>query len=96
MMRKDYSIVIDNICRINNIDKSEILDMLKKRENKYLLLLMLRKYNMFDKDIIKKLLQVETNRGINYNLRKAEEKFFINREFREKYIEIDKNIEKII
>lgn len=95
-MRKDYSIVIDNICKINNMNEKDILDMLKNRENKYLLLLMLRKYNMFDKEIIKGLLQLESTKGINYNLRKAEEKFFINRNFREKYLEIDRNIEKII
>lgn len=78
------------------MNEKDILDMLKNRENKYLLLLMLRKYNMFDKEIIKGLLQLESTKGINYNLRKAEEKFFINRNFREKYLEIDRNIEKII
>lgn len=95
-MKNNYIKIIESICNVNNINQKDIIELLRKKDNKYLLLLMLKKYGCFNREEIKNLLQIETSRSVNYNLRKAEEKFFINRDFREKYIQIEKNIEKII
>jgi hypothetical protein len=38
----------------------------------------------------------KSSKSIKYNLKKAEEKFFINREFREAYFEMEEMIKKII
>lgn len=95
-MKDNYIKIIESICRINNIKQKDMIELLRKKDNKYLLLLMLKKYGCFNREEIKNLLQIETSRSFNYNLRKAEEKFFINRDFRDKYMQIEKNIEKII
>lgn len=95
-MKNNYIKIIESICNVNNINQKDIIELLRKKDNKYLLLLMLKKYGCFNREEIKNLLQIETSSSVNYNLRKAEEKFFINRDFREKYIQIEKNIEKII
>lgn len=92
----NYIRIIKCICEYNEVAMDEFIDILKEKENKYLLILTLKKYKCFDKKKVKQLLNLHSDRSINYNMKKAEEKFLVNREFREKYFELEKSIEKII
>ncbi len=40
--------------------------------------------------------KISSKRSIRYNVKKAEEKFFINRSFREKYLELEEIAKQII
>ena len=42
----------------------------------------MRKFNCLDKEIIKEQLKLKSDRTINNNIAKAEEKLLMNREFR--------------
>lgn len=93
-----------------NYDKTEIvIDILRKRcieyghkdifeikENKYLLLLLLNNFRVINDNSVKGILKWRSNRTLKNNLEKAEETLFINKEFRDKYLEIEECIyEKI-
>ena len=67
--------------------------IMKRRECKYLLLLLMRK---LDKEIIKEQLKLKSDRTINNNIAKAEEKLLMNREFRDDFFCLEERIEKKI
>ena len=70
--------------------------IMKRRESKYLLLLLMRKFNCLDKEIIKEQLKLKSDRTINNNIAKAEEKLLMNREFRDDFFCLEERIEKKI
>jgi hypothetical protein len=89
-----YEKIIEIICEYKNIDRKDIFKILKDRECKYLLLLLLKKYNCIDVEMINDYFPNYSKKSLNYGFKKAEEKFFINREFRERYFEIEDDIGK--
>ncbi|SKA81380.1 hypothetical protein SAMN05428976_104184 [Clostridium sp. USBA 49] len=91
-----YIKIIETICEIKGISKNDIPKILKDRECKYLLFLLLKKYKCADIEMLNKDFLIESQKSINYNYKKAEEKFFINKEFRDMYFEIDNIINKSI
>jgi hypothetical protein len=91
-----YEKIIDFICKYKKIDKAELFRILKDKECKYLLLLLLEKYKCADVNRITNDFSVSSSKSIKYNIKKAEEKFFVNRNFRELYFEMEDMIEKII
>lgn len=91
-----YDTIIEIICNYKGINKEQLSEILRDRECKYLLFLLLEKYKCADVDNISKDLNISTKKSIRYNVKKAEEKFFINKDFREKYFELEKIAKKII
>ena len=89
-------IVIEVMCRHFNIEKAELNDILKKKENRYLFFLLLKNYKCLDKEVLKEVLERISNRSISYNLNKGEEKLLVNKEFREAYIRFEEMIDEII
>ena len=69
---------------------------MKRRECKYLLLLLMRKFNCLDKGIIQEQLKLKSDRTINNNIEKAEEKLLMNKEFRDDFFYLEEKIEKNI
>ena len=96
MIEDKYDKIITFICAYKNISKEELFRILKDRECKYLLLLLLEKYRCADMTRLSHDLSVNSPKSIKYSIKKAEEKFFINRDFRELYFELEEMIEKII
>lgn len=90
------AIVINVLCTHLGIDASELNKKLKKRENKYMLLLLLKNYKCLDKDKVKEMLEIISDKSINYNINKAQEKILVNKEFREMYFKIEEGLNKII
>ena len=90
-----YVKILNNICNYYGINEDEFIELLKNRENKYILLLILKNNHCLEVDKIKEIFKLKMCKDINNSLRLAEEKLLVNRFFREKYFELENNIEKI-
>lgn len=91
-----YEIIISELCRYKSINNDELIQILKNEDSRYLLFLLLKKHNCIDYEILRKIFSNLKRNSIRCNLEKAEEKFFINKNFREEYFEIEEFIKKII
>ncbi len=89
-----YIKILKNICDYYGIDEEKFVELLKDRDNKYILLLVLKNNRCLETDKVKEIFNLKTSRSINNNLKLAEEKLLINKYFREKYFELENNIEK--
>ena len=89
-------IVMNVLAAYFGIELKEMSEKLKKRENRYIFLLLLKNYRCLQKDRIKEILSIVNDKSFRYNMDKAEEKFLINKEFREIYFKIQEDINKII
>lgn len=90
------TIVSNVLCAHLGVDSKDLNKTLKKKENKYLYLLLLKNYKCLDKDKLRDILEIITEKSIKNNINKAEEKFLVNKNFRETYVEIEKGLNKII
>lgn len=86
-------IVINILCNYLEKDFDSIISV---KDNKYLLLLLLKNYKCLNREKIKVMFNIGSDNSINYNIKKAEEKLLINKEFRESYFEIEKYLEEVI
>lgn len=89
-----YLKILNNICNYYGIDEEKFIELLKNRDNKYILLLVLKNNHCLETDKIKEIFNLKTSKSINSNLRLAEEKLLVNKIFREKYFELEDNIDK--
>jgi phage antirepressor YoqD-like protein len=89
-----YVKILNNICSYYGISEERFIEFLKNRDNKYILLLILKNNHCLEMDQVKEIFKLKTSKSINSNLRLAEEKLLINKIFREKYFELEDNIEK--
>lgn len=89
-----YVKILNSICNYYGINEEKFIEMLKNKENKYILLLILKNNHCLEVDKIKDIFNLKTSKSISISLRLAEEKLLINRLFREKYFELENNIEK--
>lgn len=94
MSERYYTIInlITTSYEFNN--NKEKIELFKDREYRYLLLLLVKKYNCYNEEEIKNILNVKTKRSVLNNVKKAEERLLINREFREKYFEMEERLLK--
>lgn len=90
------TIVMNVLAAYLGIEVREMKEKLKKKENKYIFLLLLKNYKCLQKDKVKEVLEIISDKSIKYNVDKAEEKFLVNKEFREMYFEIEEGLNKII
>ena len=89
-----YAKILNNICNYYGVNEDKFIELLKNRDNKYILLLILKNNHCLEIDEIKDIFKVKTSKSISSSLRLAEEKLLVNRYFREKYFELENNIEK--
>ncbi|MFU0824888.1 ribose-5-phosphate isomerase [Clostridium sp.] len=94
-MMENYEKVIEIICSMKGINRDELFKILQDKELKYLFFLLLKKYKCDDMNKINEDFSIDSRRIVNYNVKKAQEKFFINREFREAYFQAEKRIEEL-
>lgn len=95
-MMDNYEKIIEIICSMKGIDKKDLFKILEDKELKCLLFLLLKEHKCDDIDKISKDFPKTNKRIINYNIKKAKEKFFINRGFRETYFMIEKKLQEKI
>ncbi|AGF54396.1 stalled ribosome rescue protein Dom34 [Clostridium saccharoperbutylacetonicum] len=89
-----YVKILNNVCNYYGISEEKFIEFLKNKDNKYILLLILKNNNCLDAEKIKEVFKLKTSKSINKNLRLAEEKFLVNRLFREEYFQLENSIEK--
>lgn len=91
-----YEKIIEVLCDFKGISKEKLIFLLSDRNYKYLLFLFLKNYKCMQFDDLKRDFSIESKKSISYNCKKAKEKFFINKDFREMYFEVEEIINKII
>jgi hypothetical protein len=85
----DYEKIMEAICEVKGIKTYELLKVLKDRECKYILFLLLKKYRCGNVESACNDFLISNKRAVSYGSKKAEERFFINKEFRDMYFEIE-------
>lgn len=91
-----YIKILKTICSYYGIEEKDFIELIKNRDNKYILLLILKNNNCLDKENVKEILRLKNSKSINNSLRLAEEKLLMNRIFRERYFELENNIDKMM
>lgn len=94
MIKRRYERIIELMCEYKGINKRDLYKLLKDKNCKYMLFLILKKYGG-GYEYIKNDIPECNKRIINYNCKRAEKMFLINKEFRDMYFEIEDEIEKI-
>lgn len=89
-----YIKILSVICNNYNISEEDFLLLLKEKESKYMILLLMKKYRCINEEELTQVLRLASKRVLKYNIKKAEEKLLINRDFRERYFEIEADLLK--
>lgn len=89
-----YENIISAICKVKGITKEELYKILKDKDCKYLMFLLLNKNKCLNIDFINRDFSINSKRIVNNNIRKAQEKLLINKEFREIYFGLQDELDK--
>lgn len=92
MIMSKYKNIVDMVCQYYHVGEEELL---KKKENLYLIILLMKNLKCMNNDITK-ILEYTGRKNIKYNIKKAEEKILINKYFREEYFLLEENIKEKI
>ena len=60
-----YVKILNNICNYYGINEDEFIELLKNRDNKYILLLLLKNNHCLEIDEIKEIFKLKTVKSIN-------------------------------
>lgn len=96
-MRKEenYERIINILCKYKGIDREELYSILKDSECRYVLFLLLKKYDCVDVEMLNKDFSMNSMRRINYNVKKAEEKLLLNKRIRDIYFEAENILDNV-
>ncbi|GAA0785150.1 hypothetical protein [Hathewaya limosa] len=89
---RKYENIINILCKAKGVSKKELMNVLEEEECEYLLFLLLKKYNCLDEE---RLMKDFNLKNVENKSKIAEEKFFVNHQFREGYFEVLNHIKKI-
>lgn len=92
---EQYERIINLLCRYKGIDREALYKILQDKECRYVLFLLLKKYDCVNIDMLNRDFSIGSTRRVNYNLKKAEEKLLLNKKIREMYFEAENIIEEI-
>ena len=88
-----YERIISVLCEIKGIKREELIKLLKDKECKYLMFLLLEKYGCVDVEKLKIDFSIQSKKSINFTCKRAEELFLINKQFRELYFRLQEIID---
>lgn len=94
-MQERYDKIINIICDYKGIKKEEIKNIMKDIHSRYIFFLLLKKYKCYDLEKVRNVIENISDRGFKNNIKKAETKFFTNKQFRDEYLEIEEIAKKI-
>lgn len=89
-----YYNIISIMCQYYGIDTEKLGELIKKRDNLYLTILLMKNFKCLREEKIKENLGIINNRTLYYRLKKAEEKILINKDFRDEYFELEEKIKE--
>ena len=84
------------MCNYFSITEKELEELFKDKEKMYLMLLLMKKYKCFEKEIIEQEIEKIISGKMKRKVDKAEEKILINKEFRDDYFNLEDEIDRII
>lgn len=84
-LKENYNNIIGVVCQALNVDKSILKKYLEESDNEYLLLLLLNKYNCMNPQALHSDFNLE---NIYENNKEAEQRFFIDKDFRNEYFNL--------
>ena len=90
-----YIRILDNICSYSRLSREQFIEILQDKDMRHLLFLFLKNHGYTDKEIISRLFNLKSKGSINNSFKKAEERFFVNKAFRERYFEIEGKLKEI-
>lgn len=91
-----YSVIINAICEARGIEKEQLIKILEDKNYRYLLFLLLKKYNCINSKKLNNYLKLKDKTLINSEIDKAKERFMVNSYFRNSYFEVDDIVKKTI
>ncbi|MEN8078855.1 hypothetical protein ABFP60_17950 [Clostridioides difficile] len=89
-----YYNIISIVCKYYGIDNEELEQLIKKKDNVYLTILLMKNFKCLREEKVKENLGIINNRALSYRLKKAEEKILINKDFRDEYFELEEKIKE--
>lgn len=89
-----YLKILKVICEYYGIERKDFIKLLQESESKFIILLLLKKYQCMNTQDINNMLNYKNKRSLNINLKKAEERLLISSEFRKKYFEVEEGLLK--
>ena len=82
------------ICKYYDLKYEEINEFWKKRENSYLITLLMKNFKCLNNNELRKRLGISNNKSLYNKVKIAEEKILINKRFREEYFELEEKIKE--
>ena len=82
------------ICKYYDLKYEEINGFWKKRENSYLITLLMKNFKCLNNNELRKRLGISNNKSLYNKVKIAEEKILINKRFREEYFELEEKIKE--
>ena len=92
----NYNEIIKYMCMYYDITNEEIVNLLNTKENRYILLLLLKKHDCLNIQSIRRRCKLKERRNIKHRLQKAEEMLLFNSFFRKKYFKMENYIKKTL
>lgn len=89
-----YEIIILILSSYYGMSYEDFKKRLKKKDNLYLTLLLMKKFKCLNLEVIQQSLGISNNRTLDYKMKKAEEKILINKSFRDEYFELEDKIKE--
>lgn len=89
-----YEIIIFILSSYYGMSYEDFKKRLKKKDNLYLTLLLMKKFKCLNLEVIQQSLGISNNRMLGYKMKKAEEKILINKKFRDEYFELEDKIKE--
>lgn len=89
-----YREILIFLCRYYDITYDELINNLKNKEKVDFFLLLLKYNNCFEKDKLAEIFNLKRVKSIVNRVDKAERKLLMNREFREKFFNLEESIDK--
>ena len=82
------------ICKYYDLKDEEINEFWKKRENSYLVTLLMKNFKCLNNNELRKSLGISNNKSLYNKVKIAEEKILSNKRFREEYFELEEKIKE--
>ncbi|AJD30762.1 hypothetical protein AAGC94_09185 [Clostridium sporogenes] len=90
-----YENIIKLLCEYKGLSEYEMINIMRDNECRYLLFLLLRKYNCIEIENLRKDFNISDYEGICNNIEEAEKKLLLNKKIRDMFFEAGEILDNI-
>ncbi|EJO5346205.1 hypothetical protein NRP93_000240 [Clostridium botulinum] len=90
-----YENIIKLLCKYKGLSEYDMIKIMRDNECRYLLFLLLRKYNCIEAENLKRDFDIRDYEGICSNIEQAEKKLLLNKKIRELFFEAEEILDNI-